>query len=141
MLIYKRICVLGCVSRSGSRSRVSDDRMVLLESFQNESLLLQDKGSARRGLHRLEQAKTSPRKSSQSFNPLWEEQYLCTASSNDNTVLCLVCGQVFGTPKQFNLSRHYKNKHMRDFENLNGIQRALTIVRLKEGLHSKINMF
>lgn len=84
---------------------------------------------------RLTSGRGSSRKGCQTFNPMWEEQYLCTANPKDNSVLCLACGQVFGWPKQYNISRHYKNKHLRDFENVIGVQRAIAILRLKE-LHA-----
>lgn len=49
---------------------------------------------------RLSQPSNLSRKEIQSFNPMWEKQYLCTLYENNNTVLCLVCGQMFGAAKR-----------------------------------------
>lgn len=65
------------------------------------------------------------------FNPLWETMFFSVYNVQDNTVECLVCRQVFSAPKQFNLARHYRNKHERQFRGLVGEDRAQQVARLK----------
>lgn len=60
---------------------------------------------------------------------------MCEANIGDNTVTCLVCRQVFSAPKQYNLARHYKNKHERSYGIFVGDDRACEVARLKAGLH------
>lgn len=77
-------------------------------------------------------AQSNKRRSSLLFNPVWEESYLCQANEEYNTVTCLVCHQEFSSPKQYNLLRHYKNKHEKDYALLVGDDRLVEIARLKE---------
>lgn len=66
------------------------------------------------------------------FKPEWELAYLFL--SDNGGAKCLVCGFVTYVVKKYSLERHYKRKHMEDFDSLLGSSRQEKINELKEEL-------
>ena len=60
------------------------------------------------------------------FREKWELQFFCTTMSGK--IHCLICNSCIGTPKEYNLRRHYETNHT----SYNQYEGQIRVARLKE---------
>lgn len=73
------------------------------------------------------------------FNKNWTANYFFTEVGGK--AVCLVCGEEIALFKDYNLSRHYDNKHSEKYKNLSDAERARTSEALLAKLQKQQGFF
>lgn len=73
------------------------------------------------------------------FNENWTEKYFFI--EQNSKALCLICRDFVPVFKDYNLKRHYSQKHATKYDAYLGICRKDKITELKKGLSSEQNFF
>ncbi|GLH13358.1 uncharacterized protein GBIM_17940, partial [Gryllus bimaculatus] len=73
-----------------------------------------------------------PPRRTYSFNAQWEHDFLFVQGTSG--ALCLVCGTVVTSVRKFNVERHYKSAHAREYAAVTGDDRVNLVNVLKEDL-------
>ena len=92
----------------------------------------------------LSQNKTEPKETKimdegAAFNEKWTDEYFFVETNN--MALCLICKEIMSVFKDYNLKRHYMQKHAAKFGSYRGVLCKDKIVKLKKGLSSQQNLF
>ena len=66
------------------------------------------------------------------FQEEWILKYLFVESYGKPT--CMVCQEVLGVMKDYNLKRHYESYHMIEYGQLTGTLRYKAVAKLRDGL-------
>ncbi|KAK7868314.1 hypothetical protein R5R35_013898 [Gryllus longicercus] len=73
-----------------------------------------------------------PPRRTYSFNAQWEHDFLFVQGTSG--ALCLVCGTVVTSVRKFNVERHYKSAHAKEYAAVTGDDRVNLVNMLKEDL-------
>ena len=69
------------------------------------------------------------------FQEKWELQYFCI--SQNSKAHCLICHISISTMKEYNISRHYQNKHSSQYDKFKDQLRTMKLLELKAQLNQQ----